>query len=934
MTRFLFKNTSSLITLYIIGAFVSYAGIAHAEIENGANASNVLGQTVKVSSDTPEFEKEGLNNGPNEFGFNFNGPRGMAIDTVGHRLFVSDGGNYRVLVFNLNNSNQLVDFEADAVLGQDDLKSADGAEAGVNASTIGNPAQPAYDATNNLLYVPDFSYHRVLVYDVTTITNGESAVNVLGQSTFSGFSSGTTASTMNRPIAVSLDSANDRLFVSDSGNNRVLVFDVSTVTNGESAVNVIGQADFTSTTSTTSQSRFKAAAYINYDSTNDRLFVVDATSNRVLIFDVSAITNGESAIGVLGQTNYTSSTAGTTQSKFSNPSGVDYYSTADILFVSDYNNNRVLSFDVSTITNGENAINVLGQADFTSSGSATSINQFNGTSNIKSDSANGLLYVTDIFNHRIVIFDVATIVDGEDAVGIIGQYDDFTTPNALYTASGRNAGPHSLGFFDPGDIALDESNHRLFVADTQNNRVLVFNLENDNSLTDYEADFVLGQSDFRSNTDSLTQSGMYQPYALCIDSNRNLLFVADHENSRVLVFDTDTIVNGENAINVLGQTDFTTEDSTVNQATLRSAAGIACDPVSQRIFVTDTRRILVFDVSTLTDGENAVNVIGQGDYTSNASGTSDSALSSAVRGLSYDSDNQRLFIADTSNNRVLIHNVSSITNGQAASFVLGQSTFNTSTKSATPDESSISAPWGVAYDSNNDRLFVSERQVSRVIVHDTSSISNGQSAKYVLGTSSFNYSRENLSGFLNLATQGNLYYPEGLTYDHTNNEIWVADSGFNRVLSFEVVPTPTPEPTATPTPTPEPTATPTPTPEPTATPTPTPEPVLPPTKNEIKEAQGLLKSIKGKGSDSEEIKESIQELINSIDLIKDSDEYNAKSKRKFSKASKLLSRVLKVSESASNASNKKKQRRLTKKLRNIKRKAKKALKAARKKLNE
>ena len=48
---------------------------------------------------------------------------------------------------------------------------------------------------------------------------------------------------------VAIDTAGQRLFVSDgqgSGNHRVLVYDVASITNGENAVNVLGQADFTS----------------------------------------------------------------------------------------------------------------------------------------------------------------------------------------------------------------------------------------------------------------------------------------------------------------------------------------------------------------------------------------------------------------------------------------------------------------------------------------------------------------------------------------------------------------------------------------------------------------------------------------------------------------------------------------------------------------
>ena len=48
------------------------------------------------------------------------------------------------------------------------------------------------------------------------------------------------------------------------------------------------------------------------------------------------------------------------------PRGLIYDPAGNRLFVADFSNNRVMLFDVASITNGENAVNVLGQANFTS----------------------------------------------------------------------------------------------------------------------------------------------------------------------------------------------------------------------------------------------------------------------------------------------------------------------------------------------------------------------------------------------------------------------------------------------------------------------------------------------------------------------------------------------------------------------------------------
>jgi hypothetical protein len=72
---------------------------AHAILTNGENAIDILGQFTSPSSDaTPDYAKGCVNNGASPIGFD--SPEGSAIDSVNHRLFVSEWSNNRVLVFN------------------------------------------------------------------------------------------------------------------------------------------------------------------------------------------------------------------------------------------------------------------------------------------------------------------------------------------------------------------------------------------------------------------------------------------------------------------------------------------------------------------------------------------------------------------------------------------------------------------------------------------------------------------------------------------------------------------------------------------------------------------------------------------------------------------------------------------------------------------
>jgi DNA-binding beta-propeller fold protein YncE len=92
---------------------------------------------------------------------------------------------------------------------------------------------------------------------------------------------------MHIPYGVSYDPNTNRLFVSETGNERVLVFNVSptTIANGMNAAYVVGQSAFTTNTLATTQSGFWLPGDVLYDNNTTYLFVTDQNNNRVMILD-------------------------------------------------------------------------------------------------------------------------------------------------------------------------------------------------------------------------------------------------------------------------------------------------------------------------------------------------------------------------------------------------------------------------------------------------------------------------------------------------------------------------------------------------------------------------------------------------------------------------------------------------------------------------
>ena len=338
-------------------------------------------------------------------------PQGITYDKNNERIFVADGINHRVLVFDVNGGFDDGDAAA-FVLGQPDfdtggadignlygnsdtLNSAEGCDTAINACGMNTPAGLHYDAGTDRLFVGDSYNYRVLVYELAGgIRNGMAASYVLGQPDFTtnvynntclGAGEGTDACSLGVVFGIDHDPATNRLFVADAFSQRILVFDLDGLENGMEAAFVLGQKEFTTvdedlacdglSSGTTNQCGMKYVFYLDYDEDSAQLFASDAGNHRIMIFDLSSgIGNHQPAYAVIGQPNFgvgttnTDCLGGASGDTNTNACGLgftyggapEYDSTNQLLYVADSGNHRILVFDLSDgITNGQPASNVL-----------------------------------------------------------------------------------------------------------------------------------------------------------------------------------------------------------------------------------------------------------------------------------------------------------------------------------------------------------------------------------------------------------------------------------------------------------------------------------------------------------------------------------------------------------------------------------------------
>ena len=379
-----------------------------------------------------------------------------------------------------------------------------------------------------------------LVHATTTgtWTDNQSAISVLGQANFTSAVAAAGPSSLFQPSAVAFDPNSAKLFVADCANSRILRFaSAQAVASGGAAEAAFGQADLNGASGGASQSKIGCAGEMAVDSAG-HLWVADTNNSRVLRWDnATTIASGQLANAVLGQPDFTTTNSGTTQVKMNVPEGL-FFDGAGRLWVADTGNNRVLRFDnAAGKLNGGAADAVLGQADFVSNSTAMSQTRLTAPNSITGNSA-GSIWISDSGNNRVLRFDVAASkTNGGNADGILGS----TSYN-----SQTSVGTTQTSFDSPTGVTIDPLG-RLYVADGANDRVLIFN--GASSIADGSgASNVLGQPTFTDPTARLSQKGFDMPFTPAWDDSTQSLWVGDLANNRVMRFTPLTPTSGNVSI--------------------------------------------------------------------------------------------------------------------------------------------------------------------------------------------------------------------------------------------------------------------------------------------------------------------------------------------------------------------------------------------------
>jgi sugar lactone lactonase YvrE len=464
----------------------------------------------------------------------------------GTRLIVSDSGNHRVLVWNsIPTMNQQA---ADVAIGQPDLLTVTGGAGDVRANTLNSPRRVASDGTR--LFVVDHGHNRVLIWNTIPTVSGVSADVVLGQPNFTSLmanhgATGPDDKSLHTPLGLATDGT--RLIVGDSGNGRLMIWDAIPTTSDAAASRVWGRPTFTAPTVRGSyDATLKGGGHTFFDGT--RLVV---SRDRTLIFTGLPSSDGAAADRVLSSATFAEGPPAFTDVRAATHGVVrGVWGDSTRLALADTFHHRVLIWNRPITQNGQGADLVLGQIDFTSSGSnagGVSERSLRGPNGISSDGT--ALAVADAANNRVLVWSQFPTVSQQPATTVLGQ------PNFTSNTPGTLNRP----------TAVLIAGGKLYVSDHANHRVFVWSsLPTTNGTM---PDAVLGQADFSSSAPNgggaVSATSLNGPEGLAVVGDR--LYVADNANHRVLGYALPVSTHAA-ATWVFGQPGFTTND--INHAGL------------------------------------------------------------------------------------------------------------------------------------------------------------------------------------------------------------------------------------------------------------------------------------------------------------------------------------------------------------------------------
>lgn len=326
------------------------------------------------------------------------------------------------------------------------------------------------------------------------------------------------------------------------------------------------------------------------------------------------------------------------------------------------------------------------------------------------------------------------------------------------------------------------SNGKLYVSDTAQNRLFIWNQIPDTEYAD--PDVVLGQdkqaSTERNAGGQVNGSTLFYPSGIWSDGQK--LILADAWNHRVLIWHTHPTENGQPADVVLGQPNV--------HGNLPNVEGVGKSPSAQsmnwpygvysdgrQLWVADTgnRRVLFYEEIPTTSFQAADAVIGKATFTERDYDHNDPIWPYSAK-ISPDGS---MAITDTQYYRVLLWHNWKDAFSKKADVIIGQSSFNDNGQNQFqwfPGPNTLNWCYDTCF--YKDGIWVADTGNSRLLWYKSIPTHHNAQADNVLGQKDFKTGSENQSTIW--TTENSLYWPFQVSIE--NHLMVLADTGNHRIV--------------------------------------------------------------------------------------------------------------------------------------------------------
>lgn len=261
-------------------------------------------------------------------------PADMSPDAVSGDLYVADAANHRIRKV-AGETGLMSTVAGTGVAGDPGLE-----DIALNAN-LDTPASLVFDDVSGLLYFSDQANHRVMSVSPSGLLM---PVAGTGEAGFSGDLGDADAARLNLPQGLALDGSGAVLYVADSANQRIRRIDLSSGKISTLAGN--GSAGFSGDGGKATLAKLFAPLDVAFDSAQQRLYIADSGNDRIRMVTLS--TNVISTVAGNGLSGYESGEQVATDTPLHTPVGVALDAELGWLLISDQGNQRVRRLDLAT----------------------------------------------------------------------------------------------------------------------------------------------------------------------------------------------------------------------------------------------------------------------------------------------------------------------------------------------------------------------------------------------------------------------------------------------------------------------------------------------------------------------------------------------------------------------------------------------------------